>query len=183
VDGVGLHQFGAEIVLQHGGDLHLLDPVAAVVWQCLDGEATAAEIADDLAPVFGGAPDAVRRDVEAAVASFAAAGLLDGAAPEPVPAYLDPDGTMFCPTCTRAPARAERTLLRIGDHLVVVGSDTPEVRDAVDAAFAAHVVGVADHPADLDDIPPTFSITLAAQAPRGLRPLHVLHAGPGGCRA
>ena len=174
LDDVGMHQFGAEVVLRHGDALHLLDPVAAIVWQCLDGEATAAEIADDLAPVFGREPVALLADVDAAIASFSDAGLLVDAAPVPAPLpYLDPDGTMFCETCVRAAPRAERTVLRVGDHLAVVGTDTPEVRAAVDAALAAHVV--ADPGAGA--VPPTFSITLAAQAPRGLRPLHVLHRG------
>ena len=176
VDGVGLHQFGAEVVLQHGDALHLLDPVAAIVWQCLDGEATAAEIVDDLAPVFGRDPGALRVDVDAAVASFAEAGLLEHGAPAPAPLeFLDPDGTLFCETCVRAPERAERTVLRIGEHLVVVGTDTPDVRAAVEGALAAHVVP--DPPTGADAVPPTFSITLAEHAPRGLRPLHVLHRG------
>lgn len=176
LDDVGMHQFGAEVVLRRGDALHLLDPVAAIVWQCLDGEATAAEIVDDLAPVFGREPEALRADVDSAIASFAEAGLLVDAAPTPSPIpFLDPDGTMFCETCVRAPQRAERTVLRIGDHLVVVGTDTPAVRAAVEAALGAHVV--ADPPAGHEEISPTFSITLAAQAPRGLRPLHVLHRG------
>jgi len=175
VDGVGLHQFGAEVVLQHGDALHLLDPIAAIVWQCLDGEATATEIVDDLAPVFGREPAALRTDVDAAIASFAEAGLLAATAPDaPVP-FLDPDGTLFCETCIRPPERAERTILRIGEHLVVVGTDTPAVRAAVEAALGAHVV--TGPPADAADVPPTFSITLAEHAPRGLRPLHVLHRG------
>jgi len=178
VDGVGFHQFGAEVVLQHGGDLHLLDPIAAVVWQCLDGAATVPEIADDLAPAFGRDPRALRADVEAAVASFGAAGLLvDPAAPEPQPGFLDPDGTLFCPTCTRAPDRAHRAVLRIGDHLVVVGTDTAAAHGAIESAFAAHLVPDVDLPPGAADVPPTFSITLAEQSPRGLQPLHVLHRG------
>jgi hypothetical protein len=176
--GVGFHQFGAEVVLQHGDDLHLLDPIAAVVWQCLDGTATAADIAADLAPAFGRDPGALRADVEAAVASFAAAGLLaDAPGPEPGLGFLDPDGTLFCPTCTRAPDRAHRTVLRVGDHLVVVGTDTAAAHDAVAAAFAAHVVADADLPSGAAEVPPTFSVTLAEQTPRGLQPLHVLHRG------
>jgi hypothetical protein len=173
-DDVAMHQFGAEVVLRRGDTLHLLDPVAAIVWQCLDGDATAAEIVDDLAPVFGREPAALRADVDAAIASFAEAGLLAAADPAPTALpFLDPDGTMFCETCVRAPQRAERTVLRIGEHLVVVGTDTAEVRDAVEAALGAHVVP----DPGTEAIPPTFSITLAAQAPRGLRPLHVLHRG------
>ncbi|MFM7271141.1 MAG: PqqD family protein [Actinomycetes bacterium] len=178
VDAVGFHQFGAEVVLQHGDDLHLLDPVAGIVWQCLDGEATAAEIAEDLAPVFGGEVARVRADVDAAIDSFAAAGLLEApdAPAAPVP-FLDPDGTLFCETCVQAPDRAERTVLRVADHLVVIGTDTPAVRDAVEAACASLVVASADLPPSTPSVPPTFSITLADRAPRGLRPLHALHGG------
>lgn len=176
VDGVGVHQLGAEVVLQHGDALHLLDPIAAIVWQCLDGEATAAEIADDLAPAFGREPAALRVDVDGAVASFAAAGLLDEAARDRMTTtFLDPDGTLFCATCVRPPERAERTVLRVGEHLVVVGTDTPAARAAIEAALAPHVV--TDLPPGADAVPPTFSVTLAEQAPRGLRPLHVLHRG------
>lgn len=178
VDGVGFHPFGAEVVLQHGDDLHLLDPVAAVVWQCLDGTVTAAGIAEDLAPAFGREVGALRADVDAAIASFAAAGLLDeGPPPAPGPEFLDPDGTLFCATCTRAPERARRAVLRIGDHLVVVGTDDAAVHDAVTAALAAHLVRPADLPGGAALVPPTFSITLAEQTPRGLQPLHVLHRG------
>ncbi|MBJ7283349.1 MAG: PqqD family protein, partial [Acidimicrobiia bacterium] len=44
--------FDGEAVLALGDELHLLNPVAALVWQCCDGETSSTEIADDLAEVF-----------------------------------------------------------------------------------------------------------------------------------
>lgn len=74
-----------EAVLHHAGQgsVHLLDPVATVVVQCLDGHASLAEIAADLAEVAGAPVAAVLDDVQRLVAGLGAKGLLDGVAGDP----------------------------------------------------------------------------------------------------
>lgn len=60
--------------------LYLLNPVATLVWHCLDGTVSVAELADELAGSFGADPATVGADVEALVSEMAANGLLEGSA-------------------------------------------------------------------------------------------------------
>lgn len=64
---------GEVVVLKEPtGALHVLNPTAAVLWQCFDGQATLREIADDLAAVVDGADvETLRRDVCALVSELA----------------------------------------------------------------------------------------------------------------
>jgi hypothetical protein len=62
------------------GGLHVLNPTAAAVWRCLDGEVTLVALADDLAAAFDADPATVRADVLALVDRLARDGLLAGAA-------------------------------------------------------------------------------------------------------
>ncbi|MGZ4801160.1 MAG: PqqD family peptide modification chaperone, partial [Acidimicrobiia bacterium] len=41
-----------EAVIHRRGQVHVLDPVATLVWRCADGEASVNEIAADLADAF-----------------------------------------------------------------------------------------------------------------------------------
>ncbi len=54
-----------EAVLLHEptGELHLLNPTGALVWRCLDGRSTVAEIAADIAEVGGVPQDRVVADM------------------------------------------------------------------------------------------------------------------------
>jgi hypothetical protein len=65
---------------QTNGALHRLDPVAAVVCSCLDGEATLTEIIDDLSAGFGTDRDTVSRDVLRLTRRLGRIGVLEGVA-------------------------------------------------------------------------------------------------------
>jgi hypothetical protein len=58
--------------------LHRLNPSASVVWACLDGFASLAEIGADVADIYQADPVRVLADVVAAARQFGAAGLLVG---------------------------------------------------------------------------------------------------------
>ena len=78
---------GPEMVLVDGdtGMVHALNPVAAIVWQCLDGHATVADLVADLADGFGAPLDVVRDDVLEMIRVAGRAGLLAGVAERPPP--------------------------------------------------------------------------------------------------
>lgn len=65
------------------GQLHVLNPVAALTWACFDGLATVGDIVADLSDVFGADEEVVRGDVTALVERLAAHGLLSTGAPGP----------------------------------------------------------------------------------------------------
>lgn len=65
--------------------LHLLDPVATVIWSVLDGEVTVDELVGDLADAFDTPPATVRADLDGLVRALDAAALLEGVEP---PAHL-----------------------------------------------------------------------------------------------
>lgn len=80
-------EIDGESVLFDGasGSLHLLDPVGAIVWSCLDGSATLDELTTDLSDAFGAEPAQVRADVVELARDLFGRGLLhalpDGTAP------------------------------------------------------------------------------------------------------
>jgi PqqD family protein of HPr-rel-A system len=60
------------------GNLHHLNPTAALVLAVCDGTATIRELAGDLAAEFGEPPDRLERDVRTLLRRFRLGGLLDG---------------------------------------------------------------------------------------------------------
>ena len=80
VDGaVVVHRFASN-------DAFLLDPMASVLWQCLDGESSLADVFADIADVAGVAPDTVAHDCLPVVRSWLTAGIAhDSPAPTPEP--------------------------------------------------------------------------------------------------
>ena len=72
------------------GSVHLTDELGALVWRCLDGTASVATLALDLADAFGVGADVVRGDVIDLVRSIGAAGLLAGVA-RPAPRGVGAD--------------------------------------------------------------------------------------------
>jgi peroxiredoxin len=60
------------------GAVHLLNPTAAIVWQCLDGSGSVAEIVADIADVFERQADEVEGAVLEVVRRFGMQGLLRG---------------------------------------------------------------------------------------------------------
>ena len=75
-------EFDGETLLvdRETGFLNLLDPVGSIVWNCLDGQETLAELADELAEAFGAPAEVVRQDVLEMVRSVGRKGLLTGVA-------------------------------------------------------------------------------------------------------
>ncbi len=61
--------------------LHVLNPTAALVWQCLDGEADVATLSAEIAEEVGADHDTVYRDVCDLVGRLAQDGLLEGYEP------------------------------------------------------------------------------------------------------
>jgi hypothetical protein len=77
-DGVQWVHLNEEIVLWNPDTSvsHVLDPMAALLWQCIDGRSTLTEIMTDVAEAFGRAVDEVRDDFEPAVAVWLRDGFL-----------------------------------------------------------------------------------------------------------
>lgn len=75
---------GTRVVVRRpeGGRAHVLDPTSSLLWQCLDGEATLAELFADVAAVAGVATQRVSGDCRPVVQSWIAAGIATGS---PVP--------------------------------------------------------------------------------------------------
>jgi len=95
---------GAELVVQMPSVVgtHVLDPAAAVLWQCLDGISPLRVVFDDMADAYGVAPSVIAADCLPVIGSWLSAGIvaecssapaqIDGAGPdEPAPTQ-DGDG-------------------------------------------------------------------------------------------
>ncbi len=99
-------QLDGETVLAGGPgpSFYRLDPVASLVWSCLDGSGTAEEIARDLAAEFGAPPSVVAGDVVALTRTLGRLCFVEGV------------------HCEDAPAAAvgppQRTVAREGRHLL-----------------------------------------------------------------
>lgn len=63
-----------------GGALnsHMLDKTASVVWKCLDGQASVADLADDVAHAIDTDPHVVLADLVNLFKALARAGVLEG---------------------------------------------------------------------------------------------------------
>lgn len=57
--------------------LHLLDPIASLVFQLLDGEASVGSTVRDLAEAFGRGPEEIEADVLTCAASLESLGLVE----------------------------------------------------------------------------------------------------------
>jgi hypothetical protein len=57
-------------------EMHLLSPVAGLIWSCLDGQSSLEEISTDLAEAFSQDPSTVRNSVFMALVDFAEKGLV-----------------------------------------------------------------------------------------------------------
>ena len=119
-----------------GERAHLLNASAAWVWDLIDGARTAADITAIIAAATGLAPEVLRRDIDDAIAQFAASGLLvDGtlpAAPEPT----DARPTSPTPPVVAAEPAGDDGLLRCGPFVAIglsfaVRTDRAEVAEAI----------------------------------------------------
>lgn len=108
---------GSEMVLvdSESGLVHALNPVAALVWQCFDGEASLDDLVADLADGFGAPADVVRDDLLTMTRAAGRSGLLDGVATresgEPRITGLAEGEAVSLPPTPEEGAEARRTLL------------------------------------------------------------------------
>jgi hypothetical protein len=73
---------GLELVIRCGdAQARLLNPIAALVWQSLDGESSVEAVAEDLSTATGAEPARVLEDVIGLTRQLAEMGLLEGVAP------------------------------------------------------------------------------------------------------
>lgn len=77
-DGMASVEIDGEIVLYDDAErcFHRLNPSAATLWRCLDGHATLAEIARDIAHVYAEEPGTVLTDLVGTARRLSAEGLL-----------------------------------------------------------------------------------------------------------
>jgi hypothetical protein len=167
-----------EAVIHRRGRVHVLDPVATLVWRCCDGTATVPEIVAELAGVFATPADTVGRDVGVAIDQLATLDLLiDPDAPDnaPEPALellVDPPGS--CASCADR-TWTHRSAYRVGSRLVAIGTDQARADAAITGALAAHRVQA---PSVLAAEPPFFAVELHERPPAGgLQQLDLLHRG------
>lgn len=83
--GIAWVELDGEAVLYDadGGGVHALNPTATLVWQLLDGTATLATLADELAEAFAADPRQIAGDLEQLVGALATSGVLAGTGPSP----------------------------------------------------------------------------------------------------
>lgn len=77
------HEGEMVLVDRASGAVHVLNPTAAIVWQCLDGTGSVDEIVGDIADVFGRDRDEVLDAVLEVVRRFGRQGLLEGVGVSP----------------------------------------------------------------------------------------------------
>jgi hypothetical protein len=156
-----------ETVLHRRGHVHVLDPVATLVWRSCDGGASVDEIAADLAEGFGAAPATVRRDVIDAVAELARLDLLlpeadDGTLRDDrVVLLADPPGS--CASCAERPWTF-RSAYRVGERIAVVGTNSARADAILRVALGAHVVPV---PPAARTEPPFYALDVHDLQPDG----------------
>ncbi|MGZ4734706.1 MAG: PqqD family protein [Acidimicrobiia bacterium] len=171
-----------EAVIHRRGQVHVLDPVATLVWRCADGEASVNEIAADLADAFAASPESVLRDVGHAVERLTALDLLaDAGADAGVDSdsdsaprddlLVDPPGS--CPSCVER-HWAFRRSYRTGTRVASVAANNERADAVVRAVFAAQLV---DTPPELATEPPFFAVELHEHESGGLQRLDLLHRG------
>ena len=79
---VGSVYLDGEAVLLRGGtaEVHHLNSTGALIWQCLDGQATLRELVDDISDAYQADRAAVAEDVLGVVRQLGSLGLLAGVA-------------------------------------------------------------------------------------------------------
>lgn len=73
---------------ESNGSVHLLDPIATIVWSVLDGTSTLEDICADLVETFGADPQQVRGDVVTLAQHLGHSGLLAGVRGDRIPAPM-----------------------------------------------------------------------------------------------
>jgi hypothetical protein len=163
-----------DAVVRHEGAIHLLNPTAALVWQCCDGEVSVGGLAAELADAFGTDPAAMTADVTSIVAQLVDHDLvvLDG---EPPPAAARViEVAPPCASCGDGPDYDEHVLVEVGGAVVSIGADR-EVADALARGFGARILDRVAPSAE----PPVYGVVLpAGERARGVQELARLYRGP-----
>ncbi len=162
------------------GEVHVLNPAAALVWDCLQVPGTIREIVDDLVAELGLDRGVVSSDVLDAVARMVANGLVVGAnddavlaeerAPEPVPErrYI-PEVPTTCMAKVDDLGWAGSISVQAGTLVLGVRANSEETLALLREILHDHLV------VD-DDTPPNYSVSLAPPSSgSGKRELHVLY--------
>lgn len=68
---------------EDSGAMHLLDPIATIVWKCFDGSANLEDLSFELAAAFDADEDVILADVLALARQLGRQGLLEGVEPDP----------------------------------------------------------------------------------------------------
>ena len=164
-----------DAVVYAGGQVHVLNPQAALVWQSCDGRVSVTELAEELAGSFGVERDAVLPDVVSTLAALAAKGLLelpDAASPEAaaIPILVPPP---LCSACGPGPQYSTYLVVDVGGAAVTVGVD-PETAEVLEFALGPRVVA-RQSPSER----PSYGVVLPATQPDdGPRSVARLHRGP-----
>jgi hypothetical protein len=105
---------GTEVVVRVPATdaMHVLDPTAALLWQCLDGESPLQLVFSDLADAFGVSPDVIAADSLPAVISWVHAGIAV------VPATTATATATAAPSPSAAPAARQEPSPRTWRRLV-----------------------------------------------------------------
>jgi len=92
-------ELDGELVLldEQTARLHVLNPTAALVWQCLDGEADVGTLSAEIAEELGADRAIVEHDVLLLVWQLAADGLIEQESSREGPAHVVSDGTSLRP--------------------------------------------------------------------------------------
>jgi hypothetical protein len=174
-----------EAVVLVDGELHLLNPTAALVWGCCDGTASVRSVAAELAGAFAADPDAVAADVVAVAGELARRGLVVPApAPDPAAAAAPVDAGVRvlppepgCAGCGDGPDYEQRVLVRVGADAVWIGADHAAAAALV-AGLGPDALAVVDEPTDRAGGPPSFGLVLPDGGPeRGIQPVARLQRG------
>ena len=101
---------GAEVVVQLPAvaAAHVLDPAAAVLWQCLDGVSPLRAVFGDMAEAYGVAPSVIAADCLPVVASWLQAGIATVGSP---PVAAPPPEPVAPPAAASASGRTWRRLV------------------------------------------------------------------------
>lgn len=141
--------------------LHRLNATGATVWTCLDGSGTLAEIATDIAEVYGADEAQVLLDVLEVAREFARQGLLT--VPEHqdlAESFPDPGSTTDerfieepsrCMDSTFALGQEGHLTLRVGQRLLGLRVNTPQLADAFRSVLEPSIV-------ESPNAPPNVSI-------------------------
>lgn len=138
------------------GRLHRLSPTATAIWLCLDGSGTLAEIAADLAEVFGAPLEQVQADVVQTVKAFAEQELLEGTSDrteDRPPVREDDADSPFVveasAPCPGTPRPLASLTVRVGSHLLGMRFNNEDVARAARAVFAPSAVFDVEAPSNV----------------------------------